>query len=68
MIENQAVPRGISLVTGNLRGELNQERGFMWPRPGPAAWTEDPGDKTRLLGKVELQGDVGKMEDIEEPS
>lgn len=40
----------------------------MWPRPGPAAWTEDPGDKTRLLGDAEVQREVGKMEDVEEQS
>ena len=55
-MENQAVPNGIPLVTGNLRGELNQDRGSMWPRIGPGAWTEDPGDKTGLLGDTELRG------------
>lgn len=33
-----------------------------------APWIEDSGDKTGLLGEVELQGKVGKVESVEEPS
>lgn len=30
--------------------EMEPLRGFMWPRTGPVAWTEDPGEKIGLLG------------------
>lgn len=37
----------------------------MWPRTGPVAWTENPGEKIGLLGEVELQSEVGKVKGME---
>lgn len=38
----------------------------MWSGTGPAALTEEPGEKAGLLGKVELQGDVCEVDSAEE--